>query len=430
MIMSALGDSAVEVRLEALRAIVSWRDENTVRTLIHLLRDPHASVREGAILEITKIGARECIPDILPCLCDSAMPVRTAAVNGLSALGWRAETSGERALEFVGHSQFGKAAMLGRVALELLLSFADNPVVSTRQEIAEALGVLRDAQSITALQKFLSDADAGVRIAAILSISRVQPSVGLLSTMIKDVDKNVRIVAVETLGQLHDTEAVPALSECLQDSHWEVRATAANALGLLGERSTVPLLVNVLKDSDPDMRVAVAEALGMIGDVETIEPLILALLDPETPVRQAALKALMRVDHRWYRNPRAHRTLPVLKRATRGEDYSIRAAATDLLERIFSIRRHAIRNASGNPDVDRRILAGEVLVICLWDDDPLLAGAAAETLGHLRSRTAIEALKAKSQDGHPWVRKQAAAAVATLEGRESNAGWRPSSPRS
>jgi len=426
-LMTALGDPEATVRMEALKVITLWRDEDTLRALTFALKDSAATIRERAIGELQGLGARDSIADLLPVLCDSAAPVRAAAANALAALGWRAETAGERALEYIGRSQFGKAATIGRAALELILPFAENTVASTRQEVAEALGLIRDPQASEALQKLTADADASVRIAAILSLTRVQPSVVALSKMLSDADKNVRMVVVEALGQLRDSEAVPLLSNCLRDASWEVRGAAAGALALMGERSTVPLLIEALKDPDADVRMAVAEALGVIGDVEAIEPLILAQLDSETPVRQTALKAIMRVDYRWYRNARAYRMLPVLKRAVRGEDYSIRAAATELLERIFSIKRHALRNVSADPEADRRIQAAEVLITCLWDDDPLLAGAAAEALGQLRSRRAIDVLKVKSEDKHPWVSQQAAQALVLIEGQGAQAGgWRHS----
>ena len=426
-VLAAVGDPVVGVRLEALRVILGWRDDNVIRVLKHVLQDPDSTVRERAIVELAKLGARESIPDVLPFLCDSSMPVRTAAVHALSVLGWRAETVGEQALQFIGRSEFAKAAALGHIALELLLPFVAHPVVLTRQEVAQALGALSDPEAATALRKLLTDPDAGVRIAAIQSIRRVQPSPAVLATMLEDADENVRIAAVEALGQLRDNEAVPILLNCLRDTHWGVRCAAAAALAALGERSTVPLLVDSLRDSDPDMRVAAAEAIGTIGGVEAIEPLILAQLDPETSVRQAALKAIVRVDCRWYRNPRAFGTLPALKRAVRADNHAVRNWATELMERIFGIRRQSLRSSSTDPEADRRAQAAEVLISCLWDDEPLVVGAAAETLGLLRSRRAIDILKVKAEDEHPWVRKQALAAALLIDGGATAGGWQPSS---
>jgi HEAT repeat protein len=427
-VMSALGDAAVEVRLEALKVIVRWRDENTVRALTHATRDPHPDVRERAISELRGLGLRESIPDILPCLCDMAMPVRTAAVQALNMLGWMPVTPGERALEHIGLSQFGKAAALGRACLELLLPFVDHAAATTRREIAAALGLIRDPQAVAALQKLMGDVDPGVRIAAITAMAAAQQPVAIIARGIADPDKNVRLATVETLGELKDSEAVPMLSDCLKDEHWEVRCAAAGALALLGERSTLPLLIKALTDIDADMRVAAAEALGMAGDVEAIEPLILAQLDSETRVRQAALRAVVRVDYRWHRNARSYQTLPFLKRALRNEDYSVRNAATELLERIFSIRRPAMRTSTADPEADRRAHAAEMLIPCLWDDDPFLRGAAAEALGQLRSSRARDVLKVKAEDPDKWVRQQAMAALVLLEGSKATAGggWRPS----
>jgi HEAT repeat protein len=245
--------------------------------------------------------------------------------------------------------------------------------------------------------------------------------------MIADADKNVRVAAVEILGERKDTEAVPALLRCLKDEYWGVRCAAAAALGLIGERTSVPLLIEALNDPDPDMRVASAEALGLIGDVESIEPLVLAQLDPEARVRQAALRCVLRVDYKWQRNPRAYRTLLHVKRALRSDDFSVRNAATELLERVFSIRRQSWRGASADGDAERRVQAAEMLIVCLWDDDALLRGAAAEALGHLRARRALDILKVKAEDAHGWVRDRAAAALVQVEAREasSGGGWRP-----
>jgi HEAT repeat protein len=424
-VLTALIDDAAEVRLEALRVALGWRDEKTTEVLNQLLKHPEEWVRERAVAELGKVGLPEALVFILPSLCDMSTPVRTAAIQSLSTLGWRPETPGERALECIGRGQFGKAAGQGRVALELLLPFVAHPTNSVRQEVAEALGAIRDAQSTAALEKLLADPDPAVRITAIQGIKRMPAPVAALCKAVQDWDKNVRVAAVEALGQLRDSEAVPIIAACLQDESWSVRCAAAIALGQMGERSSIPLLVQSLKDSDADVRVAVSEALGAIGDVEAIEPLVMAQLDPETSVRQAALKAAVRVDHRWYRNARAYRALPALKAAARSDVYSTRGAAAELLDRIFSIRRRAVFRESGT---DARMLAAEILIPCLWDDEPMLAGAAAEALGHLRSQRALEVLKAKAQDGEPWVKKFSASAVALIEGPEAGTrGWRSAS---
>jgi HEAT repeat protein len=428
-VLSCLGDPAVEVRLEALRIVVTWRNENTFQALTHAVSDPHPEIRERAISEMRALGLRDGIPAILPCVCVMAMPVRTAAVQALHMLGWAPATPGERALEAIGLSQFGRAASLGRDALELLLPFVSHAAAETRRDIAEALGLIRDPQSLDALQKLMADVDGGVRIAAITALAKIEPTVSVIARGITDPDKNVRIATVQMLGELRKTEAVPVLSGCLQDQHWEVRCAAAAALALLGERSTIPFLIQALSDVDPDMRVAAAEALGMVADAESIEPLILAQLDPETTVRQAALRALVRIDYRWHRHARAYQTLPSLKRALRSKDYAIRNVATDLMERIFAIRRPSLRTHTGDPGVDRPTHAADLLIACLWDDEPFLRGAAAEALGCLRSSRAREALRVKTKDSDEWVRQQAAQALEIIENSKSSTagGWRPSS---
>jgi len=427
-VLAALADPDLNVRLAALRVTAQWQDDYALQGLSQALRDPVSEVREQAITALRMMGTKESTAALIPSLADPVASVRTQAVQMLTALGWSPETPNDRILHFIGHGQFGKAAAVGRESVELLLPFAEHPIVSTRRDVAEAFGVVRDPRVNVALEKMLSDIDSSVRIAAIDSLMRIQAPISLIGRMTKDPDKNVRAAAAETLGEMRDTEAVPIVSECLKDEHWSVRCAAASALGLIGERTSVPLLVNCLKDQDIDMRVASAEALGLIGDVEAVEPLILAQLDPETRVRQAAVSAVVRVDYRWHRNPRAYRTLPLLKRAARSDNLSIRTGATELLDRIFSIRRVSWKSSGVDPEADRRMQAAEMLITCLWDDDALIQGAAAETLGHLRSRRAQDALKVRAEDTHVWVSAQARAALESLERTDSkpDMGWCPS----
>jgi HEAT repeat protein len=349
-------------------------------------------------------------------------------VHALTLLGWAPQTPEERALDLIAHGHYGQAIALGDVALDLLLSFIDHPLTATRREIAEAFGRLRSSKVLLALQKLVTDQDPAVRIAAVTSLARIQAPVGALEPLIRDPDKNVRIAAVEALGELKDTEAVPALTECLKDSQWDVRCAAALALGALGQRISVPLLADGLNDPDPDVRIACAEALGSIGDVEAIQPLIIAQLDPELSVRQAGSKAIARVDYRWPRNPRAYRTLALLKRAARLGDFAVQIAATELMERIFGIRRRALTMKSADADADRRALASEILISCLWDDNPMLRGAAAETLGLLRSRRAADVLRVMTEDDNAWVRGCATASLKRLDMADKAAagGWQPS----
>jgi HEAT repeat protein len=423
-IFTALADPAPEVRQAALGVLLQWRDENTVRGLIHIVRDPVPEIRARAITELGKFGARDSLAAVLPCLCDSVAAVRGAAAQTLALIGWVPETPPERALDFVGRSQFMKAAALGRVALELLLPFAENAHGATRRAAAEALGCFRDTQASAALEKLLNDADPAVRIAALVSLATAESKWSAMTPGLSDADPNVRVAAVDAIGQLRDSEAVPALLERLRDEHWEVRCAAANALALLGENSTVFAIATLFEDRDADVRMAAAEALGTFGGVEAIEPLVLAQLDPDARVRQVATRSIVRVDFRWTRNPRTHKTLPTLKRALRHDDYNVRVAAAELLERIFGIRRQNWRSASQDQEADRRAQAAELLTVCLWDDSALLRGGAAEALGQLRSRRSVDFLKVRMEDEDEWVRAQAVSAVALIE-NDPGSGWTP-----
>jgi HEAT repeat protein len=49
----------------------------------------------------------------------------------------------------------------------------------------------------------------------------------------------VRRAAAETLGELKDTESVPALTEMLKNEHYDVTRAAIAALGSIGDLRAV-----------------------------------------------------------------------------------------------------------------------------------------------------------------------------------------------
>ncbi len=106
------------------------------------------------------------------------------------------------------------------------------------------------------------------------------------------VNLPVRQSAAQVLGDIGDTQAVPALVALLRDPDEHVRGETARALGKLQDGRAVEGLVLTLNDSSTPVRLEAASALYQIKAPEAFEGLIRALTDPEARVRSMAVTGL------------------------------------------------------------------------------------------------------------------------------------------
>jgi hypothetical protein len=107
-----------------------------------------------------------------------------------------------------------------------------------------------------------------------------------------------RAVICRTLGELHRTEARPALVKAVGDPDGVVRAEACRALGKVGTPEDATLLARVMSaDTDGDCRIAAIEGLGAL---KSSDPRIMAMLvggmEHDNPaIRLASLGALRKI---------------------------------------------------------------------------------------------------------------------------------------
>jgi HEAT repeat protein len=137
-----------------------------------------------------------------------------------------------------------------------------------RARTAEALGILGNRGSITALVSVLDDtASARVREEAAYALGRMrQTAQASVSALCKRVDHSVeempscRIAAAVALSQIQDRPgSIPCLAHCLDDPDNEVRQAISDALKDLIKRddAIIPILIELL---EPDKTREFAEA--------------------------------------------------------------------------------------------------------------------------------------------------------------------------
>lgn len=177
--------------------------------------------------------------------------------------------------------------------------------------VAEAFGLMDDAESGQALLALLRDPDADVRAAAVAAIGQRKDPMLLhaLGTVIKrDPDWFVRLRAIQAAQTLEGYEAIGFFHDLLSDVGWwrELRVLdSANRAGAPEgthdkvRSGVVDSLLSkvqaVLPEADPAHRAWLMEVLGDSGDPRAVPTLSSALHDAAHEVRLQALRALGRI---------------------------------------------------------------------------------------------------------------------------------------
>jgi HEAT repeat protein len=170
-----------------------------------------------------------------------------------------------------------------------------------RREALEALGDIRDKESVPEMMELLADQDAAVRRDAIEALGECEAAeAGLaIARQLADTDERIREAAADVLGGLKSAEAGDLLRSALKDASEDVRGEAIASLGEAGVKSAVPDLRRMYDEGADGgrYRMRLVLALRRLGDEapfrQEVERLSQAALgDPDERARSRALREL------------------------------------------------------------------------------------------------------------------------------------------
>lgn len=167
----------------------------------------------------------------------------------------------------------------------------------------------------------------------------------------------------------------------------KVRKKAVEKLNDLDDQRAVPELAKLTKDPDKDVRAKVVEALGELGGPEALAPLQELARDPESDVRKDVPEAIM--------------------------DLYYKPSAGEIVSNIFSAFLES-QEMIVDDDVVIEREAQDTLKLMLADKNADVRARAANALGVLRVKPAVEQLAAALTDSDAEVRETAAAALGKI----------------
>jgi HEAT repeat protein len=205
--------------------------------LLELLRDESPEVRRTAAESLGKIGDAGTTDSILPLIHDPAAIVRESSVLAIGRL---------------------KPAATDGVVV-LLTQALEDPVESVRQAAVVAIGEIEPgSRLLQPVVGLLRSSDVAIRRAAVQALLQVDSSESVPSLVAagRDSDAEVRQGIVAAVGEWGGAAASPWIRERLvQDPSPGVRAEAAYRLGMLSDPDTrAALNATIAKDPDSGVR--------------------------------------------------------------------------------------------------------------------------------------------------------------------------------
>jgi len=422
-IAGALADENTGVVAAAITALIEngpWAN----RAVLPSLKHPSARVRRYAATVLQETADASTIPALVLALSDPDMQVQLAAEAAVIHVGAPAVHLLTESLQSTDAVTRRRAAeALGEIgmqetAADALLRLANDPEPVVRATAVLALSTMGDRRATPELVRLLDDPGATVRRQAADVLARlgdpaaVPPLIALL-----DPYQPGRVSAIQTLGQLKDRRAVPALRKLLDHPDQYTSIMAARALAEIGDPAALPAVLDKLAVKDSPYILYLRDHLVNFGPA-AVDSLLKLLPQRDHPAHYLIIHTLGLL-----RDPRA---IPALTALAQDKTDPYHDAGASALKDIGALAVPALAGLLQSEDSDIRsdaayMLAGvggdpvlAALTEVLGDPKPEVRSVALVGLQRLGDSRAIPAMIILLRDPERDVRYAAAHALAAF----------------
>jgi HEAT repeat protein len=283
-------DNDVKARVKGVREYGKGGSEN-IPKIEPYLSDAELDVRLEAVKAIVNIGTQRSLDPLIKAAADTDPEIQIRATDGL--------------VNFYvpGYVKTGLTASLQRVGSSIKGKFTDtndlivDPYIQVRPEVivalghitsagasidakanaARAVGILRGRQALPDLEQALRSKDSQLIYESLVAIEKIRdPSAGpSLAFLLRDLDEKVQITAIEASGLLTNREAINQLRDVLDRSRKiKVKRAAITAMAQMPDPELHGVYITYLDHKDEGLREAAAEGLGRLknpADSATLE---------------------------------------------------------------------------------------------------------------------------------------------------------------
>ncbi len=285
-----------------------FNDKSFVLPVANHLISPHSPVRKSAALALKKIGDDRLFPVILK-MAASSVPVHR--IYFIEAMNYLYD---QRFYIFL-------ANMLRddnkSIRIYIINCFRENRILESlglirnvalydkndevRIVAIEALGILRDGNSVNIFHVTLNDRSREIRCESAKSIYAINSAVSInpvSSRLLVEDDNEIKDLLIETLLGLKRTGDTRGLERILTgDASAVLRIKSACVLGFSANMSSQTALQQALKDQDYRVRAEACNSLGYFRNRQALAGLMEVLgRDEPAYVKSSALYAIRRIN--------------------------------------------------------------------------------------------------------------------------------------
>jgi len=247
-----------------------------------MLDDPALEVRVEAVKALVEIDTQYSLGPLVKATRDADPEVQIRATDGLVNF------------YLPGYVRTGLSASLRRVGAAIHARFTDTTDqviashVQVRPEVVEALGKLARGSSShearanaaraagilrgTAAAPDLVEAirtskNDQVIFEGLIALQKIQDPAAAsgITFLLKDLNEKIQVAALETTGLLRNREALPQMREALvRARNNKIRRAALTAIAMIPEEASRPLYARYLNDRDDGLRAAALEGLARL----------------------------------------------------------------------------------------------------------------------------------------------------------------------
>jgi HEAT repeat protein len=263
---------------------------DAIPKLAPLLADVDLDVRIEAVKALVEIGTQNSLDPLIAATRDNDPEIQIRATDGLVNFyvpGY-VRTGLSSTLHRAGNTIKARFTDINDQVIDLYVGVRPEVIqalgrlirggvsMESRANAARAVGVLRGAAAIPELLAAVRSKDSQLMYESLIALRKINVrSAGTeITSTVRDPDSRVQVAAIETAGLLVNKEALPDLREVLKTTRDKaVRRAALTAIARLPDAANRGPLSVYLSDKDPQLRGAAAEGLGRLKDAADLPAL-------------------------------------------------------------------------------------------------------------------------------------------------------------
>jgi len=353
-------------------------------------------------------------------------------------------------------ANYEKLYQIGKPAVPYLIKVLKDEDPGLRSQAARLLGDLQAEEAVIPLGELINDPKSWVTRSAVFSLGNIgsPAAIPILKKALKHYKPKVQEAALISLDELQDKSILPDITELMisandQYVRWQAmmvirsiekgseisaliktlddkkakvtsRRNSAVMLGELKAESAIPSLIKAFSDKDAGIRWGAVEAVGKMGAIQARPKVEELLKDKDLDVRMFAIGALGRLGSK--------DSVPALSRMLSSKPSEVRKNAIRSLGRIGGNEAaKAIREKLADSDRYVKVLAIETLVnlndtdsaaeikLLASDRSPSVRTVVMSALGRLGGDSALDVLRAGTEDKNFWVKGEAERSLKKLQ---------------